>query len=179
MGPASRTITLGAGCFWCAEAVFEQLRGVTSVESGYTNGFVVAPTYEQICTGRTGHAQVVKLGYDPQIIGLRQILEVFFAIHDPTARNGQGEDQGPQYRSGIYVENDADAAIAREMLAEVDRQRRRPVVTEVCRLENYWPAEDYHRHFCGRHPKSGYCSLVVAPTVAMVRQDFAGLTTDR
>lgn len=179
MGSSSRTITLGGGCFWCSEAVFERLRGVIAIESGYTNGHVVAPTYEQVCTGQTGHAEVVKLTYDPQRISLRQILEVFFAIHDPAAPDRQDVDIGPQYRSGIYVDDDADAVLARAMLSELDRGGQMSAATEVCRRENYWCAEDYHRHFCAKHPNSGYCALVVAPKVHRVQQAFAGLADSR
>ncbi|WP_418320624.1 peptide-methionine (S)-S-oxide reductase MsrA [Piscinibacter sakaiensis] len=179
MGSSARTITLASGCFWRTEAVFERLEGVISVECGYTNGFLAAPRYEQVCSGHTGHVEVVKLSYDPGRISLRQILEVFAAIDASAGADRMQVDVGPQYRSGIYVDNDADAALAAAVLADIERCGGRPVEAEICRRENYWPAEDYHRHFCGRHPHAGYCSLIVAPTVRRVQQDFARLTGNR
>jgi peptide-methionine (S)-S-oxide reductase len=170
-----QTITLGGGCFWCTEAVFVKVRGVTDVESGYSNGHVLRPSYEQVCGGDTGHNEVVKLVYDPAQISLREILEIFFVIHDPTTLNRQGNDAGTQYRSGIYVSTPAQADIARSMLAEMTQADLfgRPIVTEVLPLANYWPAEDYHQDFFERNPHQGYCMAVAAPKVAKFRKTFA------
>lgn len=169
-----QTITLGGGCFWCTEAVFDRVRGVTDVESGYTNGQVPSPTYEQICTGRTGHAEVVKLTFDPAVIGVRQILEIFFATHDPTTLNRQGNDVGTQYRSGIYTTDPEHQRVATEMVAQLDQSRAfgAPVVTEVQPLESYWPAEDYHQDYFLNHPGQGYCAFVVGPKVEKFRKTF-------
>ncbi len=175
MSQILKTITLGGGCFWCTEAVYLRVRGVTAVESGYCNGHVVAPTYEQVCSGTTGHAEVVRLTYDPQQISLREILEIFFVIHDPTTLNRQGNDVGTQYRSGVYVEDDADAALAREVIKEVAANADSRVVTEVSRLDNYSRAEAYHQRYFENHPDAGYCAFVVAPKVRKFEQTFARL----
>jgi peptide-methionine (S)-S-oxide reductase len=166
-------VTLGGGCFWCVEAVFEQVDGVTAVESGYCNGEAVDPTYEQVCTGRTGHAEVVKVSFDAQRIPLREILEIFFATHDPTTLNRQGNDVGTQYRSGIYVEGPDQERVAREVRAQADAAQGGRVVTEVEPLRNYSRAEDYHQHYFGNHPGQGYCAFVVAPKVEKFRKTFA------
>ena len=172
-----QTITLGGGCFWCTEAVFVKVRGVTDVESGYSNGHVLRPSYEQVCGGDTGHNEVVKLVYDPAQISLREILEIFFVIHDPTTLNRQGNDAGTQYRSGIYVATPDQGDIARSMLAEMTQAKvfGRPIVTEVLPLSNYWPAEDYHQDFFERNPFQGYCMAVAAPKVEKFRKTFARL----
>ena len=170
-----RTITLGGGCFWCTAAVYEQVEGVTSVESGYGNGHVIAPTYEQVCGGESGHAEVVRVLYDPARVGLRDLLEIFFVVHDPTTLNRQGNDVGTQYRSGIYVENAEDEALAKEVVAMVDRLNHGRVVTEIRRLENYSAAEAVHQHYHANHPGDRYCALVVAPKLRKFRQVFAGL----
>jgi peptide-methionine (S)-S-oxide reductase len=169
----TETITLAGGCFWCLEAVYEQVDGVLAVESGYSNGHVVRPTYEQVCTGATGHAEVVRVTFDPQRISLREILEIFFAIHDPTTRDRQGNDVGPQYRSGIYVHDAAQEAVAREVLAEANAAHGGRVVTELLPVANYWRAEEYHQHYFAKHPHQGYCAFVVAPKVAKFRRQFA------
>lgn len=169
----TETITLAGGCFWCLEAVYEQVDGVLAVESGYSNGHVVRPTYEQVCTGTTGHAEVVRVTFDPQRIALREILEIFFAIHDPTTRDRQGNDVGPQYRSGIYVHDAAQEAVAREVLAEANAAHGGRVVTEVLPVANYWRAEEYHQHYFAKHPHQGYCAFVVAPKVDKFRRQFA------
>ena len=168
------TITLGGGCFWCTEAVFDRVRGVTDVESGYANGQVPSPTYEQVCTGQTGHAEVVKLTFDPQVIGVREILEIFFGTHDPTTLNRQGNDVGTQYRSGIYLTDPAHRAVAEELIARMNDEQLfgAPVVTEVQPLESYWPAEDYHQDYYLQHPNQGYCAFVVGPKVAKFRKTF-------
>lgn len=172
-----QTITLGGGCFWCTEAVFVKVRGVTDVESGYSNGHVLRPSYEQVCSGDTGHNEVVKLVYDPAQISLREILEIFFVIHDPTTLNRQGNDAGTQYRSGIYVSTPEQGEIANNMLADMTQAKvfGRPIVTEVLPLSNYWPAEDYHQDFFERNPFQGYCMAVAAPKVEKFRKTFARL----
>jgi peptide-methionine (S)-S-oxide reductase len=171
----TETIVLGGGCFWCTEAVFVQVRGVVDVESGYSNGQVRQPSYEEVCTGTTGHNEVVKLVYDPADISTREVLEIFFVIHDPTTLNRQGNDAGTQYRSGIYFSNPEQAAVAREVIAEMTASgvHDRPIVTEVVPLDNYWPAEDYHQDFFERNPHQGYCMAVAAPKVAKFRKTFA------
>jgi peptide-methionine (S)-S-oxide reductase len=166
------TITLGGGCFWCLEAVFELVDGVESVESGYCNGHVERPSYEQVCSGRTGHAEVVQVRFDPGRIALREVLEIFFTVHDPTTRDRQGNDVGPQYRSGIYWSDPAHEAVVREVVAEVDAATGGRVVTELAPLANYWPAEAYHQHYFARNPGQGYCAFVVAPKVEKFRKTF-------
>ena len=167
------TITLGGGCFWCTEAVYERVDGVTAVESGYCNGETPNPTYEQVCSGRTGHAEVVRVTFDPARIGLRQVLEIFFVIHDPTTLNRQGADTGTQYRSGIYFHDPAQAEVAREVLAEVNVLHKGRVVTELLPETNYTRAEDYHQHYFANHPGQGYCAMVVAPKVEKFKKTFA------
>lgn len=169
------TITLGGGCFWCVEAVFEKCEGVTGVESGYTNGHVLNPSYEQVCNGNTGHAEVVRVSFDKSVIGLREIFEIFFVIHDPTSLNRQGNDVGSQYRSGIYFETPEQERLAREVLAEMAESGtyRTALVTEVVRLANYSKAEEYHQHYFETHPNAGYCAFVVAPKVEKFRKTFA------
>lgn len=177
---ASETLVLGGGCFWCTEAVYVKVRGVTDVESGYSNGRVERPSYEQVCTGTTGHNEVVRLTYDPAQISVRQILEIFFVIHDPTTLNQQGHDRGTQYRSGIYYttpgQKEAADAIIREM--SQDKVFGSPIVTEVLPLANYWPAEDYHQDFFEKNPNQGYCVAVAGPKVAKFRKTFAELSKD-
>jgi peptide-methionine (S)-S-oxide reductase len=170
-----QTITLGGGCFWCTEAVFVQVRGVTDVESGYSNGHVARPTYEQVCSGTTGHNEVVKLVYDPAQISLSELLEIFFLIHDPTTLNRQGNDTGTQYRSGIYFSTPEQGEIASTLIGEMSAANLfgKPVVTEVQPLSNYWPAEDYHQDFFEKNPYQGYCVAVAGPKVAKFRKTFA------
>ena len=167
------TITLGGGCFWCTEAVFERVRGVASVESGYCNGEVVAPSYEQVCTGTTGHAEVVRVAFDTTEITLREVLEIFFVIHDPTTLNRQGADSGTQYRSGIYFHNAEQEAVAREVLAEVNGLHKGRAVTEIEAERNYSRAESYHQHYFANHPDQGYCAMVVAPKVEKFKKTFS------
>lgn len=173
MTTSTDTITLGGGCFWCTEAVYERVQGVTAVESGYCNGEVRNPTYEQVCTGRTGHVEVVRVTYDTALISLREVLEIFFVIHDPTTLNRQGNDTGTQYRSGIYFHDAAQEAVAREVLAEVDALHKGRVVTELVAETNYSRAEDYHQHYFANHPNQGYCAMVVAPKVEKFKKTFA------
>lgn len=176
----TQTIVLGGGCFWCTEAVYVRVKGVLDVESGYSNGHLAQPSYEQVCSGSTGHAEVVKLVYDPAQISLREILEIFFLIHDPTQLNRQGHDMGTQYRSGIYYSQPEQKAVADDLIREMsqDKLYGAPIVTEVLPLANYWPAEDYHQDFFERNPGQGYCLAVAAPKVAKFRQTFARLAKD-
>jgi peptide-methionine (S)-S-oxide reductase len=167
------SITLGGGCFWCLEAVYELVDGVLAVESGYCNGQVHNPTYQQVCEGNTGHAEVVRVEYDSKRITLREVLEIFFAIHDPTTRNRQGNDLGPQYRSGIYFHDAAQQAVARAVIDEANVALKGRVVTELQPLDNYWRAEDYHQHYFARNPGQGYCAFVVGPKVEKFRKTFA------
>jgi peptide-methionine (S)-S-oxide reductase len=168
----TQAITLGGGCFWCTEAVYELVDGVTAVESGYCNGQVLNPSYAQVCTGDTGHVEVVRVSFDADRISLREVLEIFFTIHDPTTLNRQGNDAGTQYRSGIYLHDAAQDAVAREVLAEANEAHRGRVVTELKNLDNYWRAEDYHQHYFANHPGQGYCAAVVAPKVEKFRRTF-------
>jgi peptide-methionine (S)-S-oxide reductase len=174
------TITLGGGCFWCLEAVYVKVRGVLDVESGYSNGQVKQPSYEAVCTGRTGCNEVVRLTYDPAQITLREMLEIFFVIHDPTTLNRQGNDAGTQYRSGIYYSTPAQKEVADEMIRQMSQDKLfgQPIVTEVLPLENYWPAEDYHQDYFERNPNQGYCAFVVGPKVEKFRKTFAARVKD-
>jgi peptide-methionine (S)-S-oxide reductase len=174
------TLTLGGGCFWCTEAVYVRVKGVVDVESGYCNGQTVNPSYEQVCGGRTGHAEVVKLVYDPVLVSVRELLEVFFVIHDPTTLNAQGNDHGTQYRSGIYFTLPSQQQEALALIGELNQAEAfgRPIVTEVAAQTNYWPAEDYHQDFFERNPHQGYCMAVAAPKVAKFRKTFARLVRD-
>lgn len=169
---AMESITLGGGCFWCLEAVYELVDGVTAVESGYSNGHTVNPSYEQVCDGRTGHVEVVRVSFDPAMLGLREVLEIFFAIHDPTTLNRQGNDVGPQYRSGIYLHDESQRAVAQAVLDEAQAAHGGRVVTELEPVANYWRAEDYHQHYFAQHPHQGYCAFVVAPKVQKFRETF-------
>jgi len=169
------TLVLGGGCFWCTEAVYKEVRGVLDVESGYSNGQARAPSYEDVCTGTTGCNEVVKLVYDPAQVSTRQLLEIFFVIHDPTTLNRQGHDVGTQYRSGIYFSTEAQRELAQALIDELTAERAfgAPIVTEVLPLANYHPAEDYHQDFFERNPHQGYCLAVAAPKVAKFRKTFA------
>ena len=167
-----QVLVLGGGCFWCTESVYVGVKGVTDVESGYSNGHVKQPSYEAVCTGTTGHNEVVRLEYDPAQISTREILEIFFVIHDPTTLNRQGNDVGTQYRSGIYWEDPAHEAVAQAVRAEANEACKGRVVTEVLALDNYSRAEDYHQHYFAQHPHQGYCSMVVAPKVEKFRRIF-------
>jgi peptide-methionine (S)-S-oxide reductase len=169
----NEVITLGGGCFWCLEAVYEQVDGVVAVESGYCNGQVANPTYEQVCSGRTGHAEVVRVTFDPARLSLREVLEIFFSIHDPTSLNRQGNDVGTQYRSGIYFHTPEQERVAREVLAEANEAHRGRVVTELEPERSYSRAEAYHQHYFANHPEEGYCAFVVAPKVEKFRKTFA------
>ena len=174
----AQTLVLGGGCFWCTEAVFVQVKGVLDVESGYSNGQTRNPTYEQVCSGTTGHNEVVKLVYDPQVISTRTLLEIFFVIHDPTTLNRQGNDRGTQYRSGIYFTTSDQAEAAEAIIAEIEAEGvfAASVVTEVLPLDNYSAAEDYHQDFFERNPTQGYCMAVAAPKVWKFKKTFSEWT---
>ncbi|HEV8123508.1 MAG TPA: peptide-methionine (S)-S-oxide reductase MsrA [Gemmatimonadales bacterium] len=166
--------TLAGGCFWCLEAVYLNVRGVEKVESGYAGGEVANPTYEAVCTGRTGHAEVVQVTYDPQAISFRELLEIFFTIHDPTTLNRQGADSGTQYRSAIFYHSAAQKAEAEEMIATLEREKvyDSAIVTQVVPLEKFYPAEEYHRDYYQRNPNQGYCRAVIAPKVSKLRKQW-------
>lgn len=170
-----QTITLGGGCFWCTEAVYVKVRGVTDVESGYSNGQVSRPSYEDVCSGRTGSNEVVKLTYDPSVITLKEIFEIFFVIHDPTSLNRQGNDAGTQYRSGIYYATPEQKQVADDFIREASQDKAfdKAIVTEVLSLANYWPAEAYHQDYFENNPNQGYCAFVVGPKVEKFRKTFA------
>ena len=168
-------ITLGGGCFWCTEAVFMALRGVTAVEPGYCNGHSAHTSYEAVCTGTTGHCEVVQVSFDPQVVSLHELLQVFFATHDPTTLNRQGHDVGTQYRSGIYLHHEAQRAEALAVLALAQADCAEPVVTEVVMRHHYSTAEAYHHRYFERNPHQGYCRAVIAPKVGAFREAFKRL----
>lgn len=175
MTDARETATLGGGCFWCLEAAYTRLRGVLAVKSGYAGGQVAHPTYDQVCEGTTGHAEVVRVEFDPTQIAYRDLLEVFFTVHDPTQLNRQGADVGSQYRSIILYESDAQAATAREVLAELAGERvwEHPIVTLLEPLTEFWPAEKQHDKYYQKHPWQPYCVAVIAPKLAKLRAKHA------
>ncbi|HEY0064671.1 MAG TPA: peptide-methionine (S)-S-oxide reductase MsrA [Telluria sp.] len=172
---ASQTAVLGGGCFWCLEAVYLEMRGVLSVESGYMGGHDPAPTYEAVCNGGTGHAEVVRIVFDPGQVSYHDVLEVFFTIHDPTTPNRQGNDVGTQYRSVIFTDSPEQEAIARKVIAEMAVVWDGPIVTEIAPLATWHKAEPYHQNYFAQNPLQGYCAFVVAPKVAKFRKTF----TDR
>ena len=174
--PAGKEVApLGGGCFWCLEAVFDGLQGVESVESGYTGGRIANPTYQQVCDGDTGHAEVVRVTFDPQAISFREILEVFFAIHDPATLNRQGNDAGTQYRSAIYFHSPGQQAAAGQLIAELTAEKAfgDPIVTEVTAAQTFYVAENYHQEYFANNGHQQYCQIVVAPKVAKFRKKFA------
>jgi len=166
--------TLAGGCFWCLEAVFDDLEGVEDVVSGYAGGSVPNPTYKHVCTGETGHAEVVQVTFNPDVISYRDLLRVFFTIHDPTTLNRQGADVGTQYRSAIFTHNETQEKVAEEVIAELNDAGiwDDPIVTEVVPLEAFYPAEDYHQEYFRRNPNQGYCRVVIAPKVAKFRKQY-------
>lgn len=174
------TATLGGGCFWCTEAVFQQVRGVKAVESGYCGGHLDEPTYREICEGDTGHAEVVKVVFDPAVIPYRHVLEIFFVTHDPTTLNRQGNDVGTQYRSVIFTHDDAQAEIARQVITELSMQRifDAPIVTEIEPVPRFWRAEEYHQNYYRQNPYQGYCAFVISPKVAKFRAHCAQWLSD-
>lgn len=173
-GQRRETATLAGGCFWCLEAVFKDLRGVERVVSGYAGGNLPNPTYRQVCTGTTGHAEVVQVTFDPQAVTYRELLEVFFTIHDPTTLNRQGADIGTQYRSAIFYHSPEQKATAEQVVSELSEEAiwERPIVTGVVPLKEFYPAEDYHQDYFEKNPEQPYCRAVVAPKVAKFRQKF-------
>lgn len=166
--------TLGGGCFWCLDAVFRQLRGVEKVESGYAGGSMKHPTYRDVCSGTTGHAEVVQITFDPSVISYRDVLGVFFTIHDPTTVNRQGADVGTQYRSVIFYDSEEQRATAAQVIAELDREKvwHAPIVTEVAALPAYYPGETYHQDYYSQNSEQGYCQVVIAPKVAKARKTY-------
>lgn len=172
--PGKKVATLGGGCFWCLEAVFSQLRGVEEVVSGYAGGHVPNPTYEQVCMKQTGHAEVVRITFDPQAISYRELLEVFFTIHDPTTPERQEADVGPQYRSIILYHSDDQKDIAGKLIGELEAEQvwDAPIVTEVMPLTDFYPAEAYHQEYFRKNPNQGYCRMVIAPKVAKLREHY-------
>jgi peptide-methionine (S)-S-oxide reductase len=167
--------TLAGGCFWCLEAVFEQMRGVEKVVSGYIAGEKPNPTYEEVCSGNSGHAEAVQITFDPAQVSYGELLSVFFTIHDPTTLNRQGNDKGTQYRSAIYYHNEDQRAEAAELMLELRKQHifSAPLVTELVAASTFYPAEDYHQHYYANHPAQGYCQFVVAPKLAKFKEHFA------
>jgi peptide-methionine (S)-S-oxide reductase len=167
--------TFGAGCFWCVEAVFQRLKGVEKVESGYTGGHVKNPRYEQVCGGNTGHAEVVQVTYDPEEISFEELLEVFWKTHDPTTLNRQGADVGTQYRSAIFYHNQEQQEFAEKYKKALDASGawQDPIVTTIEPLQEYYPAEDYHQEYYNQHQNAGYCTFVIQPKLAKLRQVFA------
>lgn len=171
---SSEVATLAGGCFWCLEAVYDDLKGVTDVVSGYMGGQVRNPSYEQVCTGRTGHAEVVQVTFDPSVVSYQDILNVFFTIHDPTTLNRQGADVGTQYRSAVYYHSPEQKATAEKTIADINAQHiwNAPIVTEVTAADTFYAAEDYHQEYFKNHPNQGYCQVVIAPKVAKFRKNF-------
>jgi peptide-methionine (S)-S-oxide reductase len=170
----TETAVLGGGCFWCLEAVFDKLRGVHSVESGYAGGRTANPSYEDVCSGDTNHAEVVRIVFDPAVLAFRDLLRVFFAIHDPTTKDRQGNDFGSQYRSVVFCQTPAQRADAEAVIAELTRAKLwpQPIVTEIAGAETFYPAEGYHQEYFERNPAQAYCQFVVAPKVAKFRKEF-------
>jgi len=170
----SEIATLAGGCFWCLEAVYDELRGVQSVESGYMGGRVEHPSYDDVCSGGTGHAEVVQIGFDPAQVSYRELLEVFFVIHDPTTRDRQGNDFGPQYRSAIFYHSPEQRSIAEEVIARMGAAKlwRGTIVTELAPASTFWVAEDYHQEYFSRNPYQPYCMAVVDPKVSKFRKHF-------
>jgi peptide-methionine (S)-S-oxide reductase len=168
------TATFGGGCFWCTEAVFDEVIGVTDVVSGYTGGKLANPTYDDICTGNTGHAEVVRVTFNPAVISYTEVLEIFFATHDPTTLNKQGADRGTQYRSAVFVHSPEQRLLAEKMIAQLNAEKiwGSPIVTEVTDAPIFYPAEDYHQEFFKRNPNQGYCMAVVSPKLSKFRQKF-------
>ncbi len=166
--------TLASGCFWCTEAVFQEIKGVATVEPGYSGGSTQNPTYEQVSTGTTGHAEAVQIKFDPNIISFREVLEIFFATHDPTTMNRQGADVGHQYRSAIFYHNERQRAIAEEVVEELTSEKTfdSPIVTEVEPFKAFYKAEDYHKDYFKKHPQQPYCKVVISPKIAKLRKKF-------
>ncbi len=166
---------LAGGCFWCLEAVFKEIAGVEKIVSGYTGGITVNPTYEQVCTGKTGHAEAVQVSFDPSRISYREILEIFFSIHDPTTLNRQGADMGAQYRSVIFYDSEQQKTIAEDLIAELNTAHlwKNPVVTQIVPLHTFYSAEEYHQGYFANHPEQGYCRAVISPKLSKFRQQWS------
>ncbi len=173
-GVSLEVATLAGGCFWCIEAVFREIDGVDNVVSGYTGGATVNPTYQQVCTGRTDHAEAVQVSFNPAQISYREILEIFFSVHDPTTLNQQGVDTGTQYRSVIFYHNEQQKVIAEELIGELNKAHlwRKPIVTQIVALDTFYPAEDYHREYFSQHPEQPYCQMVISPKVNKFRKQW-------
>jgi len=166
--------TVGGGCFWCTEAIFNELRGVEKVESGYSGGNVENPSYEDVCTGRTGHAEVIQVTFDPETISYRDLLQVFFTLHDPTTMNRQGADVGTQYRSAVFYHDEAQRKVAEDVVREVSTSKiwKKPIVTEVAPFKAFYKAEDYHQEYFQKNRNSGYCQVVIAPKIVKLREHY-------
>jgi peptide-methionine (S)-S-oxide reductase len=166
--------TLAGGCFWCLEAVFREVDGVENVISGYTGGTTINPTYQEVCSDRTGHAEAVQLTFNPGQISYREILQIFFSVHDPTTLNRQGADVGTQYRSAIFYHSEQQRAVAETLIRELNEAHlwEKPIVTKVAPLDKFYPAEDYHREYFSRHPEQGYCQAVISPKVSKFRKQW-------
>ncbi len=179
--PGESVATFAGGCFWCTEAVFSELKGVRQVLPGYSGGTVPDPSYEDVCTGATGHAETVEILFDPNEISYRDLLTVFFSTHDPTTMNRQGGDVGTQYRSAIFYHDESQRREANEIIAELQREKiwRRPIVTQVVPFQKFYPAEEYHRAYFRRNPERGYCQLVIAPKMSKFRAKYAKLLGPR
>jgi peptide-methionine (S)-S-oxide reductase len=173
-GKTMKTATFGAGCFWCVEAVYQELKGVKKVVSGYAGGTVKNPTYQQVCTGTTGHAEVAQITYDPEVITYPELLEVFWKTHDPTTLNRQGADSGTQYRSVIFYHDDEQKKLAEEYKAKLDASGafNSPIVTQIAKLPEFYPAEDYHQNYYRSNPNQGYCQFVIVPKLEKFRKVF-------
>jgi peptide-methionine (S)-S-oxide reductase len=173
-GAGTEIATLAGGCFWCLEAVFKEVDGVEEVTSGYTGGTTVNPTYQEVCTGTTGHAEAVQLTFNLGKISYREILQIFFSVHDPTTLNRQGGDVGTQYRSAIFYHNEPQRAVAEAVIKELNEAHlwKKPIVTQLVALEKFYPAEDYHREYFSRHPEQSYCQIVISPKVSKFRKQW-------
>lgn len=172
---ANENIVLGGGCFWCTEAVFELFKGVVKTEPGYAGGSTSNPTYDEVCTDETGHAEVLSVEYNPSVISLDTLLEIFFTMHDPTSLNRQGNDAGTQYRSAIYYTSNGQKAAIDKFIKSAQQDYDKPIVTEVKKLDRFYPAEEYHKKYYDKNPYAGYCSFVISPKVAKVKKKFASL----
>jgi len=172
--------TLAGGCFWCLEAVFREVDGVENVVSGYTGGTTINPTYEQVCAGETGHAEAVQVSFNPSKISYREILEIFFSVHDPTTPNRQGPDVGTSYRSAIFYHNERQKAVAEGLIGELNKAHlwKKPIVTQIVPLDIFYPAEDYHREYFSRHPEQTYCQTVISPKVNKFRKKWTARLKD-
>lgn len=181
LGTHIETAVFGGGCFWCTEAVFKALKGVLSVQSGYCGGTTQHPTYEQVCSKQTGHIEVVKIDFDPTVIQFSELLEVFFATHDPTTPGRQGNDVGPQYQSAIFFQSEQQQEIARQFVAEIESSQRyqNQICTEIRPSETFWPAEQYHADYFSLHPEQGYCQMVIAPKIFKFKKQFSAKLAEK